>query len=56
MLTMDPEVQEMPTGTSQKETSLETMDVDIKEETVIDDEQECGDVQHSPMTPVGMEF
>ena len=31
--TMDPEVQEMPTGTSQNETSLETMDVNIKEES-----------------------
>ena len=54
--TMDPEVQEMPMGTSQNETSLETMDVDIKEETVTDDEQELGDVPHSPMTPVAMKF
>ena len=56
MLTMDPEVQEMPMGTSQNETSLETMDVDVKEETVTDDEQESGDVPHSPTTLVAMEF
>ena len=43
-------------GTSQKETSLETMDVNVKEETVTDDEQESGDVSHSPMTPVATEF
>ena len=52
--TMDPEVQEMPTGTSQNETSLETMDVNVKEETVTDNEQEPGDIPHSPMTPVAM--
>ena len=56
MPTMDPEVQEMPMGTSQNKTSLETMDVDIKEEAVTDNEQESGDILHSPTTPVAMEF
>ena len=56
MPTMDPEVQQMPMGTSQNETSLETMDVNVKEETVTDNEQESGDVPHSPMTPVAMEL
>ena len=46
----------MPMGTSQNETSLETMDVDVKEERVTDNEQELGDVLQSPMTPVAMEF
>ena len=54
--TMDPEVQEMPMGTSQNETSLETMDVDVQKERVTDDEEELGDIMHSPMTPVTMEF
>ena len=53
---IDPEVQEMPMGISRNETSLETMDVDVKEETVTNDEQELGDVLHSPTTPVAMEF
>ena len=56
MLTMDPEVQEMPMGTSQNETSLETMDVDVQKERVTDDEEELGDILHSDMTPVTMEF
>ena len=55
-LTMDPEVQEMPMGASQNETSLETMDVNVQEERVADDEQELGDIPHSPTTPVTMEF
>ena len=54
--TMDPEVQEMPIGASQNETSLETMDVNVQEERVANDEQELGDVLHSPTTPVTMEF
>ena len=56
MPTMDPKVQEMPMGTSQKGTSLETMDVNVKEETVTDNKHESGDVQNSPMTPVAIEF
>ena len=46
----------MPTGTFQNETSLEMMDVDIQEDRVADDEQELGDVLHSPMTLAMMEF
>ena len=53
---MDPEVQEMPTGTSQQETSLEIMDVDTKEETVTYNKQELGNVPHSPTTTVAMEL
>ena len=56
MSMMDPEVQEVLTGATQNKTSLETMDVNIKEERVTDDEQESGDVPHSPKTPVVMEF
>ena len=56
MVTMDPGVQEMLMGASQNETSLEIMDVNVKEERVTDDEQESGDVPHSPTTPVAMEF
>ena len=54
--TMDIEVQGMPVGTSQNETSLETMEVDVQEEKVADDKQESGDVLHPPTTPVTMEF
>ena len=54
--TMEPEVQEMPMGTSRNETSLETMDVNEQQERVADDEQESGDVPHSPTTPVTIEF
>ena len=32
------------------------MDIDVKEETVTDDEQESGDIPHSPTKPVAMEF
>ena len=53
---MDPKVQEMPMGTSQNETSLETMDVDVKEERVTDDEQKSGDIPYSPTIWVAMEF
>ena len=49
---MDPEVQEMPTETSQNETRLETMDVDMEEENVTDDKWESGDVLPSPTPPV----
>ena len=51
MSMMDPEVQDMPMGTSQNETSLETMDVNVKKERVTDDEQESGDILYSPTTP-----
>ena len=53
--TMDLGVQRMPMGTSKNETSLETMDVDVQEDRVADDEQESGDVPHSPTTLVTME-
>ena len=46
----------MPMGTSQNETSLETMDVNVMEETVTDNKQEWGDIPHSPTTLVAMEF
>ena len=46
-LMTDPEVQEMPMGTSWNETSLETMDVDVEEERVTNDEHESGDIPHS---------
>ena len=55
MSTMDLKVQGMPMGTSQNETGLETMEVDIQEDIVADDEQALGDVPHSPMTPATME-
>ena len=55
-LMMDIEVQGMPMGTSQNETSLEMMDVDVQEDRVADDEQELGDIPHSPMTLAMMEF
>ena len=32
------------------------MDVDIQEDKVADDEQESGDIQHSPTTSAMMEF
>ena len=54
--TMDIEVQGMPVGTSQNKTSLETMEVNAQEERVADDEQEMGDVPHSPTTSATMEF
>ena len=53
---MDTEVQGMPMGTSQNEASLEMMDVDVQEDRVANDEQELGDVPHSPMTSAMMEF
>ena len=53
---IDIEVQGMPAGTSQNETSLEMMDVDIQEDRVADNEQELGDVPHSPTTSATMEF
>ena len=53
---MDTEVHGMPTGTSSKETSLETMDVNEQKSPVADDEQESGDVPHSPMTSAPMEL
>ena len=56
VLMMDIEVQGMPAGTSQSETSLETMDVNVQEDRVTDYEQESGDVLHSPMTSAMMEF
>ena len=55
-LMMDIEVQGMPMGTSQNKTSLETMEVDAQEENIADDEQESGDVLHSPTTQAMMEF
>ena len=48
---MNTEVNGMPMGTSPKETSLETMDVNKQENKVTDDEQGSGDILHSPMTP-----
>ena len=54
--TMDIEVQGMLAGTSQNEMSLETMEVNVQEEKVADDEQESGDVPHSPTIPATMEF
>ena len=53
---MDIEVQWMPAGTSQNETSLETMDVDVQEDRIANDKQELGDVPHSPTTSATMEF
>ena len=53
---MDIEVQGMPVGTSQNETSLEIMEVNVQEENVADNEQESGDILHTPMTPAMMEF
>ena len=53
---MDIEVQGMPVRTSQNDTSLEIMEVNVQEENVADDEQESGDIPHTPMTPAMMEF
>ena len=50
------EVQGMPTWTSQNETSLEMMDVNVQEDRVANDELELGDIPHFPMTSAMMEF
>ena len=39
-LAMDLDLQGMPMGTSQNETGLETMDVNVQEDRVANDEQE----------------
>ena len=53
---MDIEVQGMATGTSQNETSVEMMDVNVQEDRVANNEQESGDIPHSPTTLATIEF
>ena len=55
-LMMDIKVQGMPVGTSWNETSLETMDVDVQDDRVVNDKQESGDVPHSPTASAMMDF